>query len=183
MAEQTLLTIVQNILSAMDADEVNSISDTTEARQVAQIVQNKYYDIVSRGYLPEHDQLFQLNPSLDVTRPTLMYIPDAVSQVRWVKYFDSNVLDGASTQSSQFGSYQHGLNVDLVSRSNWTTTSTSTATIGTGNQTFIVASSTLAVTVGQGVTVVDGSNTMTGTVISYSGTSMIINVTSTIGSG
>ena len=183
MAEQTLLTIVQNILSSLDADEVNSISDTTEARQVAQIVQNKYYDIVSRGYLPEHDQLFQLNPSLDVTRPTLMYIPDAVSQVRWVKYFDSNVLDGASTQSSQFGSYQHGLNVDLVSRSNWTTTSTSTATIGTGNQTFIVASSTLAVTVGQGVTVVDGSNTMTGTVISYSGTSMIINVTSTIGSG
>src|SRR5258707_607737 len=47
MAEQTLLTIVQNILSAMDADEINSISDTTEASQVAQIVQNKYYDIVS----------------------------------------------------------------------------------------------------------------------------------------
>src|SRR5258707_1978269 len=122
MAEQTLLTMVQNILSAMDADEVNSISDTTESRQVAQIIQNKYYDILSRGFLPEFDQLFQLRPSLDITRPTLMYIPDGVSKVSWIKYFDSNVLSGANTQSSQFGSYVHGLILVLVAQCHWITT-------------------------------------------------------------
>src|SRR4051812_20927123 len=35
---KTLLQLTQNILSAMDSDEVNSISDTVEAVQVATIV-------------------------------------------------------------------------------------------------------------------------------------------------
>ena len=57
-AEQTVLQLTQNILSAMSSDEVNSISDTVESMQVATILQNKYYDIVSRDALPAHDQLF-----------------------------------------------------------------------------------------------------------------------------
>ena len=42
----TLLEIVQDILSDMDSDEVNSINDSVESLQVAQIVKTAYYNIV-----------------------------------------------------------------------------------------------------------------------------------------
>ena len=51
----TLLEMTQDILSNMSSDEVNSISDTPESLQVATIIKQKYYDIVSRGDLPEHN--------------------------------------------------------------------------------------------------------------------------------
>lgn len=93
--KQTLLDMTQNILSAMSSDEVNSISDSPEALQVAQIIKNKYFDIIARGSLPEHNQMFQLQPSTDATQPVLMYIPDGVSKVEWIKYYDSlaNVVE------------------------------------------------------------------------------------------
>lgn len=39
---KTLLEMVQDILSEMDSDEVNSINDTVEAEQVATIIKNCY---------------------------------------------------------------------------------------------------------------------------------------------
>src|SRR6266576_6262503 len=109
MAEQTLLQIVQTILASLDSDEVNSISDTAESRQVAQIVQNKYFDICTRGGLPEHKILLQLSPSTDPTKPVLMFVPSGVSNIDWIKYFDTNPADGSVLQVSQFGSFSHGL--------------------------------------------------------------------------
>ena len=41
--KKNLLEIVQNILSDMDSQEVNSISDSIEAMQVAQIVETTFY--------------------------------------------------------------------------------------------------------------------------------------------
>lgn len=82
--------MTQDILSNMSSDEINSISDTTESLQVATLIKQKYFDIISRGNLPEHSQLFQLDPSLSITQPVLMYIPDGVTKVDWVKYKDTN---------------------------------------------------------------------------------------------
>ncbi len=42
----TLLEIVQEILSDMDSDEVNSIDDTTESEQVATIVKSTYLSMM-----------------------------------------------------------------------------------------------------------------------------------------
>src|ERR1700761_2633261 len=103
----TLLDLTQNILSSLDSDEVNSIGDTVESRQVAQIIKNKYYDIVNRVNLPEHDQLIQLDPALDAQTPVLMYVPDGVAELKWLKYFDTNIIDEAVTGT-------HGINVDIV---------------------------------------------------------------------
>lgn len=105
----TLLKMTQDILSRMSSDEVNSISDTTESLQVAGIIRNKYFDILTRVPLPEQEMLLQLDPSLDGTMPVLMYVPDGVVNLKWIKYFDSNVLDGSST-----GSFQHDLNTDIT---------------------------------------------------------------------
>lgn len=181
MAEQTLLNMVQNILSAMSSDEVNSIGDTVEAMQIAQIIQNKYYDIVARGDLSLDLQLFQLNPSDNSNLPVLMTLPQGCSRIDWLKYYDTNPLD--NTQNSQFGSYSHGLNTDLVSTINWTGISTSTVTIGTGLKTFTVVS-TLPAKVGQLVQAnATTGNSLIGNVVQYTGTTLVINVTSNTGSG
>lgn len=82
----TLLDIVQDILSDLDSDEVNSIGDTTESRQVATAVKHAYMSIVSRSNLPEHFELFELNASNDPNKPTLMYIPEDVLGINWIKY-------------------------------------------------------------------------------------------------
>lgn len=82
----TLLEMVQDILSALESDEVNSISDTVESMQVATAVKHAYNDIVSRANLPEHFNLFELNPSLDPLKPTLMHLPQDVMNLLWVKY-------------------------------------------------------------------------------------------------
>lgn len=101
--------MTQDILSSMSSDEVNSISDTAESLQVATIVRQKYFDIVNRLGLPRNYQLVQLEASGDATRPTLMYVPDGVSNITWVKYFDSNPQDGNSSDD-----FAHDLNVDLT---------------------------------------------------------------------
>jgi hypothetical protein len=82
----TLLQMVQLILSSMDSDEVNSINDTVESRQVVDQIEMVYNDIVSTIEFPEHWTLFELQPSGDVTRPTLMYIPDDVAKIEWIQY-------------------------------------------------------------------------------------------------
>lgn len=82
----TLLEIVQNILSSMDSDEVNSVSDTTESLQVLSIVKENYYDILSRANLPEHYKLFELDPSGNINKPTLLSVPTNVNELLWVKY-------------------------------------------------------------------------------------------------
>lgn len=83
---QTLLQLTQDLLSSMDSDEVNSISDTTEALQVATVIKNVYRDIISRANLPENFEMFELNASLDPTKPTLMYRPKEALSILWVKY-------------------------------------------------------------------------------------------------
>lgn len=83
---QTLLQMTQDLLSSMDSDEVNSISDTAESMQVATVIKNIYRDIVSRGNLPENFEMFELNASLDPTKPTIMHRPLGALSVLWVKY-------------------------------------------------------------------------------------------------
>jgi hypothetical protein len=184
MAEQTVLTMVQNILSRMSSDEVNSIGDTPESLQIAQILQNKYYDIVARGSLTIDETLFQLNPSDSNSIPVTMTLPAGVSRLDWLQYFDTNPLD--NTQVSQFGSFSHGLNVDIVSSVAWTTTSSTSVTIPSipsGTISFVVASSSLPTKVGQLVQATSGSNSIIGNVAQYVGTTLVLTVTNVVGSG
>jgi len=82
----TLLKIVQDILSAMDSDEVNSIGDTVESRQVATVVETVYNNIVARTEFPEQHELVELKASGDPAKPNLMYVPNSLDNVEWVKY-------------------------------------------------------------------------------------------------
>lgn len=91
--KRTLLDMTQSILSALDSDEVNSISDTTESLQVAEVIRTTYFNIVARTNLPEHKQIFQLEASLDSNLPVLMYRPTTVNRIDWIKYQDEDQDD------------------------------------------------------------------------------------------
>lgn len=82
----TLLEIVQQILSDMDGDEVNSISDTAEAEQIARVVRSTYNNIMSKETWPHTRRVMNLIPSTDSEKPTHMTLPAAVKEVVTVNY-------------------------------------------------------------------------------------------------
>lgn len=88
----TLLEMTQAILSSLDGDEVNSIADTVEATQVAHVIRNSYYDIVSSLNLPEHKDLFELTAT-DANTPVVMSLPANVLAVEWLKYNNYTTAD------------------------------------------------------------------------------------------
>lgn len=109
----TNLQYVQSILSSLSSDEVNSVSDTPESLQVLEIVKQTYFNIIARTAPPEHKQLLQLDPSLDLSCPVLMYIPDGIKHIEWIKYYNSNTSPNTGNQPG----FQHDLNVDITSSS------------------------------------------------------------------
>lgn len=105
----TLLSMTQDILSSMSSDEVNSIGDTTESLQVANIIKQKFFDIINRVDLPNLDELVQLDAGLDSQSPVIMTIPERIGEVQWIKYFDTNV-NGINTPRA----FIHDLNTDIT---------------------------------------------------------------------
>lgn len=89
--KMTLLQIVQSILSSMNSDEVNSITDTTESLQVANAVKDTYLSLVGKLNLPETKTILQLTPSGDSSKPTLMTLPNSIENLEYLKY--NKVLD------------------------------------------------------------------------------------------
>lgn len=96
MSAKTLLSYDQDILSALDSDEVQSISDTVESLQVARIINRAYDAIVLRADLSEHYTLFQLDASGDNDQPVVMYRLDDISTIEWIKY-DKQTADNTNT--------------------------------------------------------------------------------------
>lgn len=82
----TLLELTQAVLSSMDSDEVNSISDTPESQQVVTIIKTVYDDLISRGGLVSNKTLFNLVPSSDLLQPIIMSKPQHIDRIEWVKY-------------------------------------------------------------------------------------------------
>lgn len=108
--KRTLLDLTQSILSSLGSDEVNSISDTTESMQVAEIIRTTYFNMISRIDPTVQQQLIQLQPSLDSTSPVLMYVPAGIGKIEWLKYFNNHAV-GSSGSSG----FRHDLNLDVTS--------------------------------------------------------------------
>ena len=66
----TLLDMVQSILSDMDSEAVNSIEDSDEALQVAEIIQTTFYNMTAARLFPEHNELLKLTALADSNYPT-----------------------------------------------------------------------------------------------------------------
>lgn len=93
MPKLTLLEIVSDILNDLDGDPVNSLNDTVEAQQVAQIVKTTFYNIVDGKEYPHKSELFQLDALTDVLHPNYLKIPETQENVQWVKYNVRSITD------------------------------------------------------------------------------------------
>lgn len=82
----TLLEMVQDILSDMNSDQVNSWDDTVESMQVAQIIRRTYFDIVSTQEYDEVREQDNLIGSGNVNRPHVMTIPVGMYKIDWIRY-------------------------------------------------------------------------------------------------
>jgi len=82
----TLLQIVQSILSDMDSEDVNSISDTVEAQQIASVVEDTYYNIIAARDIPEHNKLLSLVAMSDSNKPTHFRYPTNTKAINRVDY-------------------------------------------------------------------------------------------------
>jgi len=119
MSKLTLLDMVQDILSDLESDEVNSVSDTTEALQVAQIIKTTYSDIVVRKYLPHLKTIFALDATNSST-PTHMKLPVNIMEMDEI-YYDNRVAGATNSKftelvykdPSEFIVSGYGLDADL----------------------------------------------------------------------
>lgn len=83
---RTVLDIVQDILSEMSSDEVNSINDTIESMQVAQIVKSTYLAMMSNRNWPHQKKLLQIDPSGDDAYPTHMKLQTPIKEMCFINY-------------------------------------------------------------------------------------------------
>lgn len=86
MARLTLLDMTQSILSAMDSDDVNDIDDTVESIQVAELIKEAFYELMSERDWPFLQQLTTFDSLADPNNPTKMQIPENLNKILWVKY-------------------------------------------------------------------------------------------------
>lgn len=82
----TLLSLTQDILSEINGDEVNSITDTEESEQVAKIIRKVYEAMMSRSVWPHTRQGTDLVARGDTDYPTHMSLPTNVKELVSVNY-------------------------------------------------------------------------------------------------
>lgn len=131
----TLLEMTQEILSAMDSDEVNSISDTTEAMQVARAVRQAYYDLIEDLNPPEHYTQFELVASGDPGKPTVMYLPADVNSLVSIQYdkiadgeTEANISDVSFMSLDRFKRMMYQLSTDETNVGTYTLTTIDAST-------------------------------------------------------
>lgn len=92
--KKTLLEMTQDILSEMDSDEVNSISDTVESQQVAGIIKNCYNEMLSNRNWPHLRKLMSLDSLADLSKPNYLKLPKGTKELIVFNY------DGATLHNT-----------------------------------------------------------------------------------
>lgn len=90
MPKMTLLEIVQNILSAMDSDEVNSINDTIESQQVSKIVEETFHEQFTGVEMPTFRKVLKIEGLSDLSKPNYLRLQDNVRRIEWLRYRDAS---------------------------------------------------------------------------------------------
>ncbi len=96
--KKTLLQIVQEILSDLDSEDVDSITDTLEALQVVKIVESTFYNLIATRDIPEHYELIKLTAESDSNRPTHFQYPENTNHIDKVWYATNDTGDHEYTE-------------------------------------------------------------------------------------
>lgn len=86
MTKKTLIEIVQDVANDIDTDEVNTIGDTPESIQIANIVKSTYEAILSNRNWPHTLRLVQMNSSADSNLPNVMTFAENIKELVSVYY-------------------------------------------------------------------------------------------------
>jgi len=84
--KMNLFDMVDDILSDMDSDSVNSISDSSEALQVAKILKSVYFEMVSRKDWAHLRKTLALDNSADPDLPNRLGLPESLYKMEYVAY-------------------------------------------------------------------------------------------------
>jgi len=90
MPKYTLLEMVQKVLSDMDAEPVNSIGDTTESDQIASIIEDTFYVMITNRIIPEHNSFLKLTSLSNSEFPTHFEYPANTNGITGVWYDKSD---------------------------------------------------------------------------------------------
>lgn len=93
MAKLTLLDMVQTILTSMDSDDVNTISQTEESLQVVDMIEATLFELYSQREWPHLKNTCQLESLADVNFPTTLKLPDLVGSIDCFKYDITEAAD------------------------------------------------------------------------------------------
>lgn len=89
----TMLQVVNKAMEALNLDEVNSISDSPDAEQIAQIAQSAAYELLNQSEWPFTIRYTQLESVADADRPNYLRIPDTVTRIDYIKYDNTDPDD------------------------------------------------------------------------------------------
>jgi hypothetical protein len=85
-SQKTVLQYVQATLSVMDSDEVDSIGDTSEATQVAELLLDVYYELINRQEWSFMRGALDITSEGITTAPTQLLLPENCKRLRIVWY-------------------------------------------------------------------------------------------------
>lgn len=91
----TLLQVVQKTIDALGLNEINSISDSVEAEQIAAFAQDAYYELMNQAEWPHLLNLRQLESVADNAKPNYLRIPDDVVRIDQIKYDNTDPAGSA----------------------------------------------------------------------------------------
>lgn len=100
--KRSLLEIVRDILNDMDSDDVNSLGDTVEAMQVAQIVKSCYLEMISNRNWPHLRKLTQLEHAGDLSKPSHLKLPESIKEMEFFRYNKTDDINKIEYQDVKY---------------------------------------------------------------------------------
>lgn len=129
--------MVQDILSDINSDEVNSVNDTVEALQIAQIVKTTYFEILNEGDWPHLRNIDQLEATNAVT-PTHMKLPENTQKIEWIKYNKRASTDASDNYSDVDFLYPDDFLKEVLTRKDSETNVEKISEVTTGVDLYII---------------------------------------------
>lgn len=97
MPARTLLQVVQNVLSAMEADNVNSISDTVESVAIARVAEETFFELISQSDWPHLEVLETADSYSSLESPNVLRIPKNLKNIKGL-WYNGNKLKYLGTE-------------------------------------------------------------------------------------
>lgn len=91
--KMTVLEIVQEVLSYIDGDEVDTWNETVEAEQVYALIKSTYYNMMSNRLWPHLRRTIQVTSTADTLTPTHLILQDSIKELCFINYDTASVTD------------------------------------------------------------------------------------------